>query len=71
MTDWLLVEDGGYVTNVLYFVCGRNYRGDRVMDFALWHDRQGGWDLATNSFEPRFYAVVEWPLELADDGEGV
>lgn len=68
--NWMPVEKEGRVTGKVYLVCGRNYRDDRVMDFATWHVGWG-WDLAINSFEPQFYAVLEWPPELVDDGEGL
>jgi len=65
--EWIAVERG-FVKNKLYLLCGRNYWGENVMDFGFWNGDE--WDLATNNFEPQFYAVIEWPPELEEtDGE--
>lgn len=69
--DWIPVEQGVKPLEI-YLVCGRQDEdGSPAIDVAWWDD---GWHFQTSSrytFTPQFYAVIEWPPELIDDGEGL
>ena len=66
--DWIPVERGDKGLGEVCLLCGLDEWGEPSLDLGFWDD---GWHRGNKYLTPHFYAMIEWPPELVDDGAGL